>query len=179
MAILHLLLTRQALCCYLDLSMSSIHHSTLCILHLSWANKPKCNQTICLVQVYYSVLKNLLFIIILLVQVKLIPSEVFLDDLTNPYSLGNKTAHHFKIENKVSSFWMTYKQDVAFGIKRKRGNVQECITKDFKSKCIVNCSSLLLKISLLRLSWIPSPLGIFYCLLFRHNYKKWTSLSNG
>ena len=34
-AILHLLLTRQALCCYLDLSMSSIHHSTLCILHLS------------------------------------------------------------------------------------------------------------------------------------------------
>ena len=60
---------------------------------------------------------------------------------------------------------------MAFGIKRKRGNVQECITKDFKSKCIVNCSSLLLKISLLRLSWIPSPLGIFYCLLFRYNYK--------
>ena len=29
---------------------------------------------------------------------------------------------------------MTYKQDVAFGIKQKRGNVQECITNDFKSK---------------------------------------------
>ena len=60
---------------------------------------------------------------------------------------------------------------MAFGIKRKRGNVQECITKDFKSKCIVNCSSLLLKISLLQLSCIPSPLGVFYFLLFRHNYK--------
>ena len=97
---------------------------------------------------------------ILFAQVKFIPSEKFLDDLTNPYSLGNKTAHHFKIENKVSSFWMTYKQDVAFRIKQKRGNVQECITKDFKSQCIVICSSLLLKISLLRLSWIPSPLGL-------------------
>jgi hypothetical protein len=82
---------------------------------------------------------------ILFAQVKFILSEKFLDDLTNLYSLGNKTAHLFKIENKVSSFWMTYKQDVAFGIKRKRGNVRECITKDFKSKCIVNCSSLLFK----------------------------------
>jgi hypothetical protein len=62
---------------------------------------------------------------ILFAKVKFIPSKMFLDDLTNPYSLGNKTALHFKIENKVSSFWMTYKQDVAFGIKRKRGNVQE------------------------------------------------------
>ena len=39
---------------------------------------------------------------ILFAQVKFIPSEKFLDDLTNPYSLGNKTAHHFKVENKVS-----------------------------------------------------------------------------
>jgi hypothetical protein len=82
---------------------------------------------------------------ILFAQVKFILSEKFLDDLINLYSLGNKTAHHFKIENKVSSSWMTYKQDVAFRIKQKRGNVQECITKDFKSKCIVYCSSLLLK----------------------------------
>ena len=83
---------------------------------------------------------------ILFAQVKFIPSEKFLDDITNPYSLGNKTAHHFKIENKVSSFWMTHKQDVAFGIKQTRErNVQECITKDFKSKCIVDCNSLLLK----------------------------------
>ena len=79
---------------------------------------------------------------ILFAQVKFIPSQKFLDDLANPFSLGNKTAHHFKMENKVSSFWMTYKQDVAFGIKQKRGNVQECITKDFKSKCSIaahNC----------------------------------------
>ena len=74
---------------------------------------------------------------ILFAQVKLIPSQKFLDDLANPFSLGNKTAHHFKVGNKLSSFWMTYKQDVAFGIKQKRGNVQECITKDFKSKCSI------------------------------------------
>ena len=89
-AILYLLLIRQALCCYPDPSMSSIHHSTLCILHLSWANKPKCNQTFCKVWVYYSVLKNLFLLIILLAQVKFIPSEKFLDDdLTNPYSKIN------------------------------------------------------------------------------------------
>ena len=41
---------------------------------------------------------------ILFAQVKIIPSEKFLDDLTNPYFLGNKSALHFKIENKVSSF---------------------------------------------------------------------------
>ena len=116
---------------------------------------------------------------ILFAQVKFIPSEKFLDDLTNPYSLGSKTAHHFKIENKVSSFWMKYKQDVAFGIKQNRGNVQECITKDFKSKCTVNCRSLFSNISLLRLSCIPSPLGVFYFLLFSHHYKKWASFSNG
>ena len=55
-ALLHLLLTRQALCCYLDPSMSSIHHLALCILHLSQANKFKCNWTIHLVRAYYSVL---------------------------------------------------------------------------------------------------------------------------
>ena len=55
-ALLHLLLTRQALCCYLDPSMWSIHHLTLCILHLSWANKPKCSQMIHLVWAYYSIL---------------------------------------------------------------------------------------------------------------------------
>ena len=54
---------------------------------------------------------------ILFAQVKIIPSEKFLDDLTNPYFLGNKSAFKFKIENKVSSFWMTYMQDVACGIK--------------------------------------------------------------
>ena len=43
------------------------------------------------------------------VQVKFIPTERFLDAHTNPYFLGNKTAHYFKIENKVSSFWMTYR----------------------------------------------------------------------
>ena len=74
---------------------------------------------------------------ILFPQVKFIPCQKVLDDLANPFSLGNKTAHHFKMENKVSSFWMTYKQNVAFGIKQKRGNVQECITKDFKSKCSI------------------------------------------
>ena len=79
---------------------------------------------------------------ILFAQVKFIPSQKFLDDLDNPFSLGYKTVHHFKMENKVSSFWMTYKQDMAFGVKQKRGNVQECITKDFKSKCSIaahNC----------------------------------------
>ena len=55
-ALLHLLLTRQALCCYLNPSMPSIHHLTLCILHLSWANKLKCDQTIHLVRAYYSIL---------------------------------------------------------------------------------------------------------------------------
>ena len=55
-ALLHLLLTRQAPCCYLDPSRSSIHHLTLCTLHLSWANKLKCDQKICLVQAYYRVL---------------------------------------------------------------------------------------------------------------------------
>ena len=101
----------------------------------------------------------------LFIQVKFIPSEKFLDDCTNPYSLGNKTAHHFEVENKATSFWTPYKQDVAFGIKRKRGNVQECITKDFKSMFIVNHSALLLKISLLKLSSFTSPPGFSYCLL--------------
>ena len=36
---------------------------------------------------------------ILFPHVKFIPSEKFLDDLTNPYSVRNKTACHFKIEN--------------------------------------------------------------------------------
>ena len=43
------------------------HHSILCNLHLFWANKPKCNQTICLVQAYYSVLQNLVVIIIIII----------------------------------------------------------------------------------------------------------------
>ena len=60
---------------------------------------------------------------------------------------------------------------MAFGIRRKRGKAQECITKDFKSNCIVGCSSLLLSMSLLRLSCIPTPLGFFYGLFFRHSYK--------
>ena len=36
---------------------------------------------------------------ILFPHVKFIPSEKFLEDLTNPYSVRNKTACHFKIEN--------------------------------------------------------------------------------
>ena len=36
---------------------------------------------------------------ILFAHVKFIPSEKFLEDLTNPYSVRNKTACHFKIEN--------------------------------------------------------------------------------
>ena len=69
---------------------------------------------------------------ILFAQVRLIPSEKVLDDLTNPYSLGNKAAHHFKIENKVSSFWVTYKQDVAFGAKQERGMIKNALQKILK-----------------------------------------------
>ena len=53
----------------------------------------------------------------LFVQVKFVLSEKLLDNLANPHSLGNKTALYIKIEHKVSSFLMTYKQDVTIGIK--------------------------------------------------------------
>ena len=106
---------------------------------------------------------------ILFAQVKFIPSQKFLDDLDNPFSLGNKTVHHFKMENKVSSFWMTYKQDVAFGIKQKRGNVQECIKRTSKVS---------VPLQLIIVENLPSQTNSLFFLFcfallwfhFRHNY---------
>ena len=64
---------------------------------------------------------------------KFIQSNLQLDNLADPFSIGNTCAKHFKTDRgSVVSFWMTYKNDVVVGIKRKRGIVQESIARDFK-----------------------------------------------
>ena len=64
---------------------------------------------------------------------KFIQSNLQLDDLADPFSIGNTCAKHIKTDRvSVVSFWMTYKNDVVVGIKRKRGIVQESIARDFK-----------------------------------------------
>ena len=64
---------------------------------------------------------------------KFIQSNLQLDNLADPFSVGNTCAKHFKTDRRsVVSFWMTYKNDVVVGIKRKRSNVQESISRDFK-----------------------------------------------
>ena len=64
---------------------------------------------------------------------KFIQSNLQLDNLADPFSIGNTCAKHFKTDRRsVASFWMTYKNDVVVGIKRKRSNVQESISRDFK-----------------------------------------------
>ena len=64
---------------------------------------------------------------------KFIQSNLQLDNLADPFSIGNTCAKHFKTDRgSVVSFWMTYKNDVVVGIKRKRGIVQESISRDFK-----------------------------------------------
>ena len=105
---------------------------------------------------------------ILFAQVKFILSQKFLDDLDNPFSLGNKTAHHFKIENKVSSFWMTYKQDVAFEIKQK-GEM-------FKNASL-RTSKVSVPLQLIMIENLPSQSNslfflfciLLFCFLFRYN----------
>ena len=62
----------------------------------------------------------------LLASLKFIHSNLQLDDLADPFSIGNTCAKHFKTDRRsVVSFWMTYKNDVVVGIKRKRSNVQD------------------------------------------------------
>ena len=69
----------------------------------------------------------------LFASLKFIHSNLQLDDLADPFSIGNTCAKHFKTDRgSVVSFWMTYKNDVLVGIKRKRCNVQESISRDFK-----------------------------------------------
>ena len=69
----------------------------------------------------------------LFASLKFIHSNLQLDDLADPFSIGNTCAKHFKTDRRsVVSFWMTYKNDVVVGIKRKRSNVQESISRDFK-----------------------------------------------
>ena len=69
----------------------------------------------------------------LLASLKFIHSNLQLDDLADPFSIGNTCAKHFKTDRgSVVSFWRTYKNDVVVGIKRKRSNVQESVSKDFK-----------------------------------------------
>ena len=68
----------------------------------------------------------------LFASLKFIHSNLQLDDLADPFSIGNTCANHFNTDRRsVVSFWMTYKTDVVVGIKRKRGNVQESISRDF------------------------------------------------
>ena len=64
---------------------------------------------------------------------KFIQSNLQLDDLADPFSIGNTCTKHFKTDRgSVVSFWMTYKNDVVVGIKRKRSHVQESMSRDFK-----------------------------------------------
>ena len=64
---------------------------------------------------------------------KSIHSNLQLDDLADPFSIGNTCSKHFKTDSRsVDSFWMTYKNEVVVGIKRKRSNVWESILRDFK-----------------------------------------------
>ena len=69
----------------------------------------------------------------LFASLKFIHSNLQLDDLADPFSIGNTCAKHFKTERRsVVSFWMTYQNDVVVGIKRKGSNVQESISREFK-----------------------------------------------
>ena len=69
----------------------------------------------------------------LFASLKFIHSNWQLDDLADQFSIGNTCATHFKADRRsVVSFWMTYKNDVVVGIKRKRSNVQESMSRDFK-----------------------------------------------
>ena len=69
----------------------------------------------------------------LFASLKFIHSNLRLDDLADPFSIGNTCAKHFKTERgSVVSFWMTYKNDVIVGIKRERSHAQESISRDFK-----------------------------------------------
>ena len=60
-------------------------------------------------------------------------SNLQLDDLADPFSIGNTCAKHFKTDRRsVASFWRTYKNDVVVGIKRNRSNVHESVSRGFK-----------------------------------------------
>jgi hypothetical protein len=60
-------------------------------------------------------------------------SNLQLDDLADPFSIGNTCEKHFTTDRRsVVSFWMTYKNDVVVGIKRNRSNVHESVSRGFK-----------------------------------------------
>ena len=68
---------------------------------------------------------------------KFIQTERQLDDMTDPASIGNITTKHFyqnKDREQALAFWNTYKRDIRDGIKTKRANVMEAITKELSSK---------------------------------------------
>jgi hypothetical protein len=57
--------------------------------------------------------------------------------MTDPASIGNITTKHFyqnKDREQALAFWNTYKRDIRDGIKTKRANVMEAITKELSSK---------------------------------------------
>ena len=69
----------------------------------------------------------------LFTSLKFFHSKWQLDDLIDPFSIGNTCAKRFKTDRRsVVTFWMTYKNDVVVGIKMKKCNVQERASRDFK-----------------------------------------------
>jgi hypothetical protein len=69
----------------------------------------------------------------LFTSLEFIHSKLQLDDLLDPFSIENTCAKHFKTDRRsVVTFWMTYSNDLVVGIKRKKCNVQESVSKDFK-----------------------------------------------
>jgi hypothetical protein len=69
----------------------------------------------------------------LFASLKFILSNLQLNDLADPFTIGNTCAKHFTTNRRsVVPFWMTYKNDVIVGIKRKRSNVPESISREFK-----------------------------------------------
>jgi len=68
---------------------------------------------------------------------KFIQTEQQLNDLTDPASIGSKTTKHFyqtTDREQARAFWNTYKRDIKDGIKTKRANVMEAISKELSSK---------------------------------------------
>jgi hypothetical protein len=57
--------------------------------------------------------------------------------MTDPASIGNITTKHFyqtTDREQARAFWNTYKRDIKDGIKTKRANVMEAISKELSSK---------------------------------------------
>ena len=70
----------------------------------------------------------------LFASLKFIHSNLQLENLADPFSIGNTCAKHFKTDRRsVVSFWMTYKMMWLLASReRKKGNVQESISREFK-----------------------------------------------